>query len=495
MLEYMYKLIKGTNMLPTSLRHKAIPSYKSSQAISRTLARMSSATSTTAGQDAGNTQDPNQPPKFDIPVTEMSSKQIERKLIKARIAMLLVAPFFGNLATRLMMCDATDWPGGPIQTAGTDGKYFYYNRNFVAAISDQETIFLWGHEVLHCVYDHMDRDRMGDRIPELWNIANDYVINWELVEAGIGTRITLIDICFDRKFKDMPSENVYDILYDDARKKGSNGTGGQVLMDTHMPRGDGDDAEAGKGANGGEMPGTGPARYTEEEKDAIATNFRSAVIQAVQAVGAGNLPGGVKRMLDHLLNPQIDWRELLAAEIKSIIKNDYNFMRFSKKGLDQGIFLPGMDNDETIDVCIGIDTSGSISKDMLRDFLSEVKGIMDSYPEFSLQLWCFDTEIHNPQSFTADTADELLDYEMDGFGGTDFMPNWEFMKSEGIDPKKFIMFTDGYPYGSWGDKHYCETLFIVHGEKNATSPKAPFGITVPYQHANHVRQESSAVGG
>lgn len=183
------------------------------------------ATPTTAGHEAGKAGDPNQPPQLNIPVTDMTAAQIERKLIKARIDMLMDAPFFGNLATRLILRDATDWPSGQIQTAGTDGKYFYYNRNFVAAISDQETVFLMGHEVMHCVYDHMDGNRRGDRIPVLWNIANDYVINWELVESKIGTKITLIDICYNSKFRDMTSENVYDLLYDEAKKNGGNGTG------------------------------------------------------------------------------------------------------------------------------------------------------------------------------------------------------------------------------------------------------------------------------
>jgi len=425
----------------------------------------------------GGATKPNEPQPFSVPVTNLTTAQIERMLIKARCEMLMDAPFFGNLATRLILRDATDWPSGQIKTAGTDGKYFYYNRDFIAALSESEVEFLVGHEVMHCVYDHMDPDRRGDRIPMLWNIANDYVINYELVQAKIGTKIELIKICYDTKYKDMTSETIYDLLYEDARN--NKGTGGQSLMDTHLDREEGNDPGAGKGGDDGK---NGPARYTEQEKEEIKNNFRNAVIQSAQACGAGNLPGGVRRMLDHLLNPQIDWREMLAMEIKSIVKNDYNFLRFSRKGLEQGIYLPGMDHDETIDVCVAVDTSGSISKDMLRDFLSEVKGIMEQYQEFTLKLWCFDTAIHNPQSFTADTQDDLINYEMGGFGGTTFEVNWEFMKENGIEPKKFIMFTDGYPCQGWGDPHYCDSLFIVHGEKNSSSPVAPFGVTVPYTH-------------
>ncbi len=56
------------------------------------------------------------------------------------------------------------------------------------------------------------------------------------------------------------------------------------------------------------------------------------------------------------------------------------------------------------------------------------------------------------------------------------MANWDFMKEEGIEPKKFIMFTDGYPWNSWGDEDYCDTWVSGKG----SNEKAPFGETVHY---------------
>ena len=45
-------------------------------------------------------------------------------------------------------------------------------------------------------------------------------------------------------------------------------------------------------------------------------------------------------------------------------------------------------------------------------------------------------------------------------------------------PKKLIMFTDGYPWGSWGDENYCDTVFVIHGAKDI---EAPFGVTAHYE--------------
>ena len=351
---------------------------------------------------------------YEIPETSLTSVEIEDKLIKARIEMLISAPFFGNLATRLRFKDATEW----CPTLATDGRYFYYNRNFVAAMSDAEVVFGIGHEVLHCVYDHFDAIRRGDRNPRLWNIANDYVINADLIDAKIGEEIKLVKICFDWKYRGMLSEEIYDDLFKQMEEEG------RIIdiesFDVHLDRDDGDDDGAqGEGGEANSEGGdkNGPAKYTAEEKEQIKQEFQSATMQAAKAAGAGNLPGGVKRILDHLLNPQLDWRQLIAMQIQSIIRSDYTYQTPSRKGLNEGFYLPGMDRETTIDVAISMDVSGSIYDEMLRDFLSEVKGIMDQYTDFRIHLFCFDTDVHNPQTFTPHNMEEFLEYDIQGGGG------------------------------------------------------------------------------
>ena len=403
-----------------------------------------------------------------------TASEIEDILVKSRISMLIKAPFFGNLATRLKFVDATKW----CPTLATDGKNFYYNRDFVDALSqrDGEMEFGLGHEVLHCVYDHMNKDVMGDRDRRLANIAQDYVINLDLVEANVGKKIEMVEICFDWSHRGKHWLEVYDELFENAEKVYVKS------FDMHLDgEGDGEPQDApGEGDNDGSE---GPIKYTDEEKQQIRQEVQSATIQAAKAAGSGNLPSGVKRLLDDLLNPQLDWRELLAMQIQSVIKSDYTWMNPSRKGMDAGMYLPGMDRETTIDIAIALDMSGSIDDAMSRDFLSEVKGIMDQYTDFNIHLFCFDTDVHNPQVFTQGNMDDFMSYELAGGGGTEFDCCWNYMKENGIQPKKFIMFTDGYPWNSWGDESYCDTLFIVHGGGYGEPPVAPFGITVPYERA------------
>jgi len=175
----------------------------------------------------------------------------------------------------------------------------------------------------------------------------------------------------------------------------------------------------------------------------------------------------------------MNWREIIRQQIQSIIKSDYTFMRPSRKSWHTGAVLPGMNFDESIDVAIGLDMSGSIGNEQAKDFLGEVKGIMEEYKDYRIKIWCFDTAVYNEDDFSADDGRDLLDYEIKGGGGTDFMCNWEYMKANDIVPKKFIMFTDGYAWDSWGDPDYCDTLFVIHSNRDKNL-EGPFGQTVHY---------------
>jgi len=205
-------------------------------------------------------------------------------------------------------------------------------------------------------------------------------------------------------------------------------------------------------------------------------------MQAAKVAGAGNCPAGVKRMIKDITEPQMDWREILNCQIQSCVKSDFTFARPNRKSQMSGCILPGMLNDFELEVDIAIDTSGSISERMLRDFLGEIKGIMEQFTMFKMKVWTFDTAVHNPQDFTQDNIEELLEYDIQGGGGTEFDVNWDFMKENDMEPNRFIVMTDGYPWNSWGDENYCETVFLIHGSKSIV---APFGITAYYEEDKH----------
>ena len=390
------------------------------------------------------------------------------KLTTARVGLLLKAPFFGNMATRMRLIDASEW----CPTAATNGRDFYYNKKFVEKLSVKKLEFLFGHEICHAVFDHFGR--VGSRDRQLSNIAQDYAVNQILVDERIGEKITEVKICYDPKYRGMAWEEIYDELYEKAEKISMPDLLKQLgdLLDEHIKEGDG------QGEGEGDKEGKGRPGMSKEDAQKIKDEIKEAMIQSAAAAGAGKTPAGIQRMIKDLTEPKINWRDLVRQEIQSIVRNDYSFSRPNRKSWHSGAILPGMKEATTIDVGISIDMSGSIGMEDATVFLSEVKGIMDQYEDFKVNLWCFDTEIYNHQEISHDNSEDLLDYEPQGGGGTDFEVNWQFMRDNGIQPKKFIMFTDGYPCGGWGEEDYCDTIFIVKGN---TAAEAPFGQTVIYE--------------
>ena len=420
-------------------------------------------------------------PNPDITEQELEVMRVEvmDRIITARIGLLLRHPFFGNMATRLRIQAADDW----LPTAAVDGRNLFYNTQFFNAMDNKEIEFVVAHEVLHMVFDHLGR--RDDRNPMLYNIAADYIVNNLLVRDRIGTKPRIVDCFQDFKYEGWSSEEVYDELFKDAQKNGEEFLKqlGEMLdehLDSEDEDGSGGEAnQEGTDSNGNSVSKSKP-KYSKEEMKQIKDEIKENMISAAQTAGAGNVPAGVQRLIKELTEPKMNWRELLRQQIQSTIKSDYTFSRPSRKGQMSGAILPGMNFQDTIDICISLDMSGSIGNAQARDFLSEIKGIMDEYKDYNIKLWCFDTKVYNEQDFSADGVEDLMDYEIMGGGGTDFDANWTYMKENDIQPKKFIMFTDGYPWDSWGDDSYCDTIFIIHSHRDKNL-QAPFGITAHYE--------------
>ena len=399
-------------------------------------------------------------------------REVRELLITARVGLLLKASFFGNLATRLKLVNADEWCG----TAATDGRNFYYNSRFIKMLRVREIEFLFGHEVLHCVYDHFGR--RGERDPKIWNIANDFCVNADLVKHGVGEKITTVPCLYDQKYDGMSSEEVYDDLMKNA-KKINLGDLLDKMIDEHL---DGEGDPDGEGDEDGK--GKGRPKLSAEERQQIKDEIKEAMLAAAATVdGAGNLPAGVKRLIQELTEPQMNWRELLRMQLESTIKSDYTWMRASRKGWHMDAVMPGMKLDPMIDIAVALDASGSISETMLKDFLSEIQGIMDSFPAYRIHVVTFDTDCYNPAQYNSDNLDSLCDYEVKGGGGTDFDCIFTYLKENEIEPKRLVVFTDGYPFGSWGDENYTDTVWILHG---TTTIVPPWG-----QHAYYDEEKKS----
>lgn len=391
------------------------------------------------------------------------------RLVTARIGLLLRHSFFGNLATRLKLINADE----QCSTAATDGLRFYYNSRFIMALKPKEVEFLVGHEVLHVVYDHIGR--IGNRDPKIFNIANDYAVNADLKRHGVGQFITTVPCLYEKKYDGKSSEEIYDDLMKNVKHIDIGSLINQMI-DEHMAGEDSGDGD-GEGQDDGNPKGKGLPRMSDEERERVKQEIKQAIISAASTCEAGQLPAGVQRLIRQHTNPVMPWRELIQTNLTSAIRTDYSWMKPSRRGWHMDAIMPGMTPGEEIDVVVTLDMSGSISQKQAQDFLGEIGGMMDSFDGYKVHVFCFDTDTYNPQDFHSDNMDSISDYEPQGGGGTDFDCIFKYLKEAAIEPKRLIVFTDGYPCGSWGDADYCDTTWIIHGDKN---PNPPFGTYALY---------------
>lgn len=396
-------------------------------------------------------------------------KALESRIREAVFKMLLNHGFFGIMALRLERVWTDDIP-----TAATDGRRIYFNPGFVEALTNSELIFLVVHELYHCVFEHFLR--RGSRVPQWWNMAGDYVINYICQRDNMGTLIS--NILIDKKYAGWFTEQVYEDLEKQAAKF-------LDTIDVHLDADGTKDGEGkpkeinGQGFNDGEKV-KGGGKLSPDEAKKVRDEIRGAIIQAAKA--AGNVPGEIKRIIDEFTKPQIRWQQLLESTIASKIRSDTSFSRPDRKSWSNAsrIVFPGDLPGNQINLAISIDNSGSITDAMLKEFLSEVHGIMTSYNAFNIKLWCFDTQVSGLKEYTEETADELVYYEFTGGGGTAIAVNWQFMLDNEIEADIHVCFTDLYSSDLDDiNPNQIDTVWIISSNPNG---RPPFGRYAYYEH-------------
>ena len=398
----------------------------------------------------------------------------DRKLLKARADLLLQHPFFGSLCLRMepqedRTCNGT-W---------TDGKTFAYNPHFVDKLSHEELQGVLAHTIMHPACQH--HKRRGNRDERLWNMACDYSINWILLEAGFQLPEGFLD---DAKYHGKNAEEIFTALTKNFDQAGNPEIGkkqdGPKRIDVEYEdgQGEGDDLESGdeeersqtgddgessadsmdsdeiddsEGESDQEQSadpgGTGEVRDADdaESGDGDSGNetdkdWLLALAQATnQARDCGDLPGGLERLVEKLLYPKLDWRELLERFISARARNDYAWTPPSRRHLHMGLYLPSLSTEQLPEVVLAVDTSGSITPEELEQFAAELSSILEAYDTTIRVVWC-DLEITGEQTFTR--ADLPLELQPQGGGGTDFRPVFNLIDRKNIDLACLVYLSD-----------------------------------------------------
>ncbi|QEP44172.1 hypothetical protein D5085_14215 [Ectothiorhodospiraceae bacterium BW-2] len=366
---------------------------------------------------------------------------IEIKLAAARTRLILDKPFLGALVLRLPLVLAdSHW----CKTTATDAKALYYNPDYIEPLNLAQTQFILAHEALHCALSHFARRHHRDKFR--WDIACDFAINQLLVAEGM--TLTSDAIPPNPEFEGLTAEEIYPLLDEDDRltphddhlyDQESESDGGAQEDDG----GQGDSKlSGGQGGKGQQDQGgaSKPKPLTPNEQEQLAVQWSQRMAGAAQnALQSGKLGGALARMIDHLLQPQLPWRNLLARYMTATARNDYNYSRPSRR--EGEAIMPSLKSHE-LKVVVALDTSGSVSDEEMRQFLSEVNAIKAQMAARVTLLAC-DAELADDGPWVYEPWEAFsLPREFIGGGGTDFEPAIRWAEEQSPQPDLLLYFTD-----------------------------------------------------
>lgn len=334
---------------------------------------------------------------------------------KTRAKLLLKQPFYGVL---LSMADITRTTEVP--TMATDGVKIFYNPEFVAKLSDAECNGVMLHEISHCIYLHCTPKRRLNRDRQRWNVACDYAINLEISSMGQQYELPK-GVLLDKKYENMNAEMIYDSLPKDVSHLNT--------LDTHIEP----------------MDGT---EDWDDMEDKIIAAYEMSKDFYENSKNQGKLPNNIKRWIEHMRNSKVKWERIFHRFVgQALAKDDYSYTRCNRRYLGQDIYLPDLRNNIIGKVVIGVDTSGSITKEILEQFSAELSKISHLVEEVVI-MTC-DAAVHEVVKISK--LQHFMDkVQFKGGGGTDFRPVFDKVKEMNITPELLIYLTD--TYGTFPDK-------------------------------------------
>jgi predicted metal-dependent peptidase len=357
-------------------------------------------------------------------------------------------PFLGSLLLFAEMI-STD----TILTAATNGRHIFINPQFFERLTldQQEAVLL--HEVLHAALLHVPRGIGRDA--NRWNIAADIVVNGILEREGFALPKDSVRV---EALEQFSVEEVYDLL------EKSPWAGQDLLLGSPDLL-----IQAGTDEQQGPLTGS----LGREQIRAMEAYWRSAREQAsvmAETSLQGSLPASLQRELESLKGGQLNWRHYLW---RYLVRTPIDFRDFDRRFIGKRIYLETLEG-ETVFVAVAVDTSGSISNEQIRVFLSEVQSVLLAYPHLVCHLYYVDAALHGPYvlSVHANLPTPI------GGGGTDFRPFFTELTRENSPwtTTVAVYLTDGYGFFPFEPPPFPVLWVVTPG--GLDSSHFPFGETV-----------------
>jgi predicted metal-dependent peptidase len=337
-------------------------------------------------------------------------------------------------------------------TACTDGRDVAYGRKFLEALSNEEVRFLILHEVYHKMYRHLRTwKHLHDKDAQCANQACDYVINLQIAEENSDGFATMPEGgCLDRRFRNMSTQQVFDIIYQEKQEEGGGGGGGEPIDDHDWD---------------------GAKELSDEEVQELEDEIEGAIREG--AILAGKQGAGLSDSFKELLRPKVDWRKVTRKFVsEQCVGRDYGtYARPNRRFIGSDIYLPSLVSETIPELLVALDTSGSCWA-ALPYFLAEVKSICSTIKPHKLHLMFWDTNVVY-EMHEGNNVEDLKVKDAFGGGGTDVNCVTTYLKEHNIKPTASVILTDGYLSNGWG-KWDHPVLWCLVNNKNDVPPKGKF---------------------
>lgn len=425
---------------------------------------------------------------------EAVKKKAAQLLEHDRIRLLMLHPFLGALIMRLNLVATWD---SRCSTAGTDGTNIFVHAGYYTGLDLDNRIGVLAHCVWHIALCHFLR--RGNRNKERFDLACDCEVDFLLKEEKINSPFALTN---NPEWQGLNAESIYEYIPVPVLLNLSEKGGGKHIPSSYFPiaspgSGDSDsDADSAnhdrdenadanesssgwqksdkrgrnadsdtnnngksewknqrdlhwepkqgkQSADGNADPVTDP-NFQIEFLPNLAEHCREMVLNTAVWVERlqGKLPAHLQRLVEVYRTSQLNWREQLLQFVTSCFGGGRRWLPPNRRYISQGLYLQSY-RDQKLKAVIALDSSGSTTP-YLSDFLAELNSIMTSFGNYELTVIQCDAEIHSVEKFTPDNPLEPAKMQLEGGGGTNFRPVFEYIDTELPDIEILLFLTDGY---------------------------------------------------
>ena len=393
----------------------------------------------------------------------MAKYTLEQRIERAHVQLMGSTQFC--FLSGVFMVGKVEFRDEPGFTAATDGYNVFYGREFCESLQEKELAFLVCHENYHKMLRQLTVwKRLFKQNAQLANASADFCINGLIVKADPEKRYVQCPkvALIDSKYDGMDTKQIWDALLRDADKN---------------PQGGGGQGQPGQGQG---QPGDGTPQAMDEhmwekanevkagEQAKRDTEIDNAIRQG--QILAGKRAGGRNRDVDALLEPKVDWRKHTREFVQEVVggKDVSTWSRPNRRYLYQDVYMPGAYAERVGEVVIGVDTSGSIGGEQLREFLSEVVSIANTCQPEKLHLLYWDAEVARHEVYLPGQYEGMMSQTQPaGGGGTSPSCVTEYLTEKRITPVCSVMLTDGYVGNDWGGQWPSPVLWCIVGNNNA----------------------------